>query len=364
MKAPIKVYDTNNGTTLTLIAETELYESCVFRRSRSEAGEFQIKIDGRLPKAQFFAVGRMVWIAPVKSRIGIITKIVKTKEDENESWSISGVEAKGICVWREIQYTGMDHYTVNAPAETVIKTAIKRFFGSTAEANRQISLINFPTDAGTGSNYLLNERFKNLLDAMTDCSNSTFVWWRFEINTSTGKLDVVVSAPTDRTIGTANPAPFSEKFQTVKTLDQTEDISEYANVAIVAGQGESTARTIQVVGTATGWARREAFFDARDLDAGDLTARGNAKLAEIAETVGIDITAMTKSQLVADQHYFVGDLVTVSAFNLESDKYITELAESWGASGYEVDLTFGKPVKTRTSDIKQVESSTFNAVSV
>lgn len=364
-KAPIRVYSTD-GSTLTLQAEVNEYESAIFTRSRSDCGSFKVVISGELSKAQLFVVGRFIHIPPVLSRIGVITKVSKSKKGKTNKWTVVGEEAKCFAWRRCIQYSGIGHYTLNAPAETVIKTAFDRFFGSSAESNRQVSLINIPATTGAGGTYLLSERFSQLGDALKKCSEATGVWWRLEFNATTKKLDLVVSTGTDRTSGqTANPpAPFSEKFLTIGDVDYTDDEEGYFNIAIVGGQGEDTARTVRTVGTVSGINRIEEFIDARDLSSNsDLDSRGASELEAVADTIGIDITAMTKSQLVPDVDYFLADTVTTVAFGVESDKPMTEITESFNASGgYEIDLTFGKPVANRYTDIEKLDSRTFRAV--
>lgn len=364
--AHIRIFSVSGGSTLTWVAETDKYESCIFKRSRSGIGEFTITLNGRAPKASEFREGRLIWIKPVKSRVGIITSVFKSGSGNSVKWTVKGCEAKGKTRDRVIQYTGMSNYVLDDDAETVIKTAIDRFFGSTAESNRQLPLINIPASDGFGATYLLSERFTNLATALESCSSATGQWWRFEINTDTKKLDVLATPPTDRTWATGTvKAPFSEKFQTVGGVDYTKDVADYRNVAIVAGQGEDTARTVATVGSVTGWDRREEFYDARDLsDSGSLTKRGQAKLAEVEDVEGVDITALTKSQLVCDEDYFVGDIVSVSAYGVTTDLPITEVSESWGYDGYGIDITFGKPVASRLDAVKELRSSVQNSLSI
>lgn len=365
-KAPIRVYSTD-GSTLTLQAEINEYESAIFTRSRSECGSFKVVISGELPKAQYFEVGNFVHVPPVASRIGVITKITKSKSGTTNKWTVTGEEAKCFAWRRRIQYTGMGHYTLNSAAETVIKTAFDRFFGASAESNRQVPLFTTPASTGIGGTYLLSERFSFLGDALQKCSEATGVWWRLELDEATAKLVLKVSAGTDRTSGQTlyPPAPFSEKFLTTGAIVYSEDTEDYFNVAIVAGQGEDTARTIRTVGTTTGINRREDFIDARDLSSNaDLDSRGASELAAVADTVGVDITAMTKSQLLPDQDYFLADTVSIAAFGVETDKPITSITESFDSSGYGIDLTFGKPVATRYTPVEKLDSRTFRATSV
>ena len=56
----------------------------------------------------------------------------------------------------------------------------------------------------------------------------------------------------------------------------------YANVAVVAGQGEGADRAITIVGDAEGLDSFELFVDARDIEnEEDLPVRRGQKLAEV-----------------------------------------------------------------------------------
>ncbi|WP_062397817.1 hypothetical protein [Methanogenium cariaci] len=83
--------------------------------------------------------------------------------------------------------------------------------------------------------------------------------------------------------------------------------------AIVAGQGEEAARTIQTVGTATGWGRREEYVDARDCATTDeLTARGGEEvLAEKEEITLLEVEYISTPMYRYRTDFDIGDIISV-----------------------------------------------------
>ena len=135
--------------------------------------------------------------------------------------------------------------------------------------------------------------------------------------------------------------------------------ASYKNYAYVAGAGEGAARIVVEVDmrTVPDEERKEIFVDARDLQQQDsngnpipldvykaqLVQRGREKLAEyrIVETVesGIDPFA----NLVYKKDFDLGDYCTYinTEINVETDKRITEVMETYEGGATEIAVTFG-----------------------
>lgn len=350
MKQPIRIYDTQNGSNLVLMAHIENYSNLVFTRKRSEVGTFNFSIDDSIAGSEEILVDRLIHLPPNDSKVGRITKVIKSQSGNKTTLSVSGEEAKGLVGWRVVTPdAGQENYTVTGPAETVIKTAISKFLGPSASASLKIPNIAIYADAGAGDTFTLTGRYSNLLKEIQTCSESTGVWWYLAIDLVNSQLSVRVTPGKDRTTSqtTNDWAPFSTRFKTIESATRTDTKEAYKNVAIVAGQGEGINRAIRTVGSLAGWDRRETFVDARQLSTNPaLDSRGAEALVKSGESVAIDTTILPESQLVLDRDYALGDTVTMEAFGLSEDRVITSVTEGWTSSGYTIDLGFGKPVKT------------------
>lgn len=143
-----------------------------------------------------------------------------------------------------------------------------------------------------------------------------------------GKIRLFVYEGKDRTLSQSVRPPVVFTRKNGLLLDpQYEKISyDHKNTALVAGAGEGTERAYQSVGTTTGWARREVFIDARDLQKKDddgnlildadylaqLAQRGKEKLAgySVVENFKSDVNTSPEGY-VYNRDYFLGDVVTL-----------------------------------------------------
>lgn len=152
------------------------------------------------------------------------------------------------------------------------------------------------------------------------------------------------------------PVVFSNEFENLLTTDYAYNSDEYKNVALVAGEGEGTARKTATIGTASGLDRYELFVDARDVSSnnGEISAneytnllveRGAQGLAEtvITESITGEVEANYTYKLNVD--YFLGDIVEVrNDYGISMTPRITEIIECHDENGYTCIPTFATDV--------------------
>lgn len=149
---------------------------------------------------------------------------------------------------------------------------------------------------------------------------------------------------------------FSPEFDNMINSKYVRDYTDFANYAIVAGEGEGTQRIIMNVPRKTpapsGLALREMFVDARDMssDNGEisrndymqmLAERGQEKLAEheVVQSFESEIEPQMTYQYKTD--YNLGDIVTVTnEYGVTATPRIIEIIESWDDTGHSVIPTF------------------------
>lgn len=159
---------------------------------------------------------------------------------------------------------------------------------------------------------------------------------------------------TDRSAGqTVNsPVIFSPEFENLLSTNYAFDIAKYKNVALVAGEGEGSARKRAVYGDASGLMRRELYVDARDMSSnnGEITedeytaqleARGVEKLSEAKAAEAFGGEVVTSNTFVLDVDYTLGDIVTVvNEYGIRADSRVVAVSEYWDESGYSTDCVF------------------------
>lgn len=140
---------------------------------------------------------------------------------------------------------------------------------------------------------------------------------------------------------------FSPEFDNLLSTDYQFDRTNYKSVALVAGEGEGTARKTATVGTASGLDRYEIFVDSRNSSSngGEITdaeyktmleEEGNETLSNaensITESISGEVEPSTNYTLGVD--YFLGDVVEViNEYGIEAAPRITEIIESEDDTG-------------------------------
>ena len=148
---------------------------------------------------------------------------------------------------------------------------------------------------------------------------------------------------------------FSEIYKNLNGVTYVFNNQNTKTCAIVAGEGEGTARTLVTVGGGSGWDLREVIVDARDIQSDDMTTaeytetliqRGNEKLAEYGIVEAMEAQTQPFSNFKYREDYDLGDIVTVEKKNwgIAADKRITEIQEIFENGGFTIVPTFGDPL--------------------
>lgn len=147
---------------------------------------------------------------------------------------------------------------------------------------------------------------------------------------------------------------FSPEYDNFLTANSSENSEKFKNIALVAGEGEGSARKKAEVGTASGIDRVEVFVDARDISSttsgGTLTddeymallqEKGAAALAESKIELNYEGEILPEVTFIFGVDYALGDIVeTIDFFGNQNACRITEIIESWDENGYSIIPTF------------------------
>lgn len=147
---------------------------------------------------------------------------------------------------------------------------------------------------------------------------------------------------------------FSPEYDNFLNSSSSESIETFKNVALVAGEGEGSARKKAEVGTATGLDRVEIFVDARDISSTTsggtlsddeylalLAEKGAAALAESKNEFTYEGEILPEVTFIYGIDYDLGDIVeTIDFYGNQNACRITEIIESWDENGYTIIPTF------------------------
>lgn len=154
---------------------------------------------------------------------------------------------------------------------------------------------------------------------------------------------------------------FSRRLGNVLELAHTYDSSNFKNYAIVAGEGEGSARVVTTVDLSGGGYKRILWVDARDLRSDDLTPaqylaalkqRGLEKLLEhqIIDDFSLEISPLKKGRVYLED-FDLGDKVDVvidlsTGQKLVYTARITEISEVIKNNNWTVGITVGNKTPT------------------
>lgn len=371
-QAPVQVFD----STLTFVGEVDTYSSLSHTRGWNAPGPWSLKINwnvfddtGTIRYASLFAIGGFITIGANggdPTKCGIIMSIERPIDEggkQSQDITISGYEPTILFNRRMVDVpSGQDFYTLNAAAETVIKTAISAQAGPAAtNTKRALPLLSIATDQGRGTAYLMSVAYTELLGELTNCSVATKLGFFITLDRTNKLLVLDCAIGVDRTSGNNPNAIFATDYDTLKSADLKESNEQFKNLATVAGQGSGQLRTILDVfngSEPSGADRFETFVNANNLTAtGDLTSKGSQQLATFGYTKTLDATILAKSPLIYQTDYNLGDFVTVEAYDFSENVQITAIQESWAPLQYDLVPTFDKAPPTITA---QMASSSKN----
>jgi hypothetical protein len=230
-------------------------------------------------------------------------------------------------------------------AETVIKGYVDANAGLGAVASRQVAGLTVASNLNRGPTVTNAARFTPLQDLLYGIAESAGLG--YDIKQVNDDLVFDVFEPVDRSA--------------FVRLDVQNDLlrsAEYGYVApeltrvIVAGQGEAIDRlfiertSTDSTAAETLWNRRiEQFKDARQsVEVSELEQAGDEALADTGKTVVmVAVTPSDDQQMRYGLDWNLGDIVSVTAGDVETTATVTEVGISVASDGVRVGATLGTP---------------------
>lgn len=282
--------------------------------------------------------------------VGIIEKINLQTDIENGDYiTASGRDLKSILerriIWNQSNLSGK--------VEMILRQLVNENVINPTMAARKIPNIKLGTIKGFTETAEFQVTGDNLMEKIIELCKTAEIGWKVTL-TAEGEIVIDFYRGENRSYSqSVNPyVVFSPTFDNLLTTETAQDITTFKNAALVAGEGEGTARKTVAIGTASGMARRELFIDARDISSNNdeishskyiklLTERGNEELAEAVKTLGVSGTAETTLTYKLNEDYFLGDTVAVeNEYGTKANSKILEVIECEDESGVSIIPTF------------------------
>lgn len=331
----------------------EAYEYLRWTRKYSECGNFELKAVASDENIALLKIGNILWKND-DTEAGIIEFLEMTML-EQEYITVSGRFATSLLSRRIIWGTEM----LTGDLLAAVSQLLNHHLIAPTNADRVISGITFtPVSMGVPVNTQVS--FRNLMDTIVYLCESSDIGLRTVFDPQTKLFDVQLYA------GEESQAVFSKEYENIIEQVFTTSLSDFANTALVGGEGEGSERTFVTTGGGAGTDRYEIFVDAKDLRSEDfpddyeqaLLFRGDTRLAEQAMNEAFDVTVNQYGNLTYKVDFDLGNMIQAVSkrWGISMTARITSVEESYDREGMSLSVVFGKPLLTLSEKLKRSEN--------
>lgn len=348
------IYNSNRE----LVGIVESFDYLRWTRRYSQCGSFELKAISTPENAALLQEGNIIWKSD-DEEAGII-EYLKRSQTDTEFITVSGRFATSLLARRIVWGTEKLSGDLSACVGQLLNHNLINPSGSA----RQITGISF-SSPNLGVPVSTQISYCNLMDAVTGLCEASDVGIKTVFNQGTGAFMVTLYN------GAVSQAVFSKEYENLTEQVYTESETDYANTALIGGEGEGIDRTFVAITSGSGENRREIFVDAKDLRTEDfgagytdaLTFRGQSKLNELAMRYTFDTTVNPHGNLAYKIDFDLGQIVKVvsKVWGVSMMTRITEVEETYDADGQSISVVFGKAELTIAqkirSDMSQVQTA-------
>lgn len=337
-------------TNFNIVGIVDDYQSMIWTERYSEAGDFELYGATNSTIAAYCKMGYFVTI-PESDRAMIIESIEVSEEtDKSNKILVKGRSLESILMRRIV----WDQTILTGSVQNAIYKLIYDSILNPTDSNRVIPNFYFlqSTDTAITSLSFESAQFTGdtIFDAIKQFADAFEIGFKIEL--IDGKMIFSLFAGKDRSYAqNVNPyVVFSDDYDNIVSSDFKNNMSNYQNVALVAGEGEgSERRKIEYYTSNTapsGINRYETFVDARDISSNngeitdeeymaELQNRGDAKLAEVEEDWSFDCQIDTQHSYQYGKDYFIGDILQlIGILGIQAQARITEFIRCTDTNGY------------------------------
>lgn len=331
------------------------YESCIWNIYYFNVGDFELYLPATTHNIALLRAGRYLvrdkdLIDGNMYNIMIIRKLnIKTDIEQGNYLTVAGKCLKSI-LRRRIVWT---QTILSGKVENCLRLLISENAISPVIAERKIAQLTLGELKGFTETMRKQITGDNLGDSVVDICTTYGIGWRVYVN-SDKRMVVEFFKGSDRSDNQTENArvTFSTDYDTLLNSDYTLDTEEYANVALVAGEGEGSARKTVSVGTASDLDRYEIYVDSRDSSTNDGEITETDYYEQLKEA-GVDELETRKytesfegeiepySNYIYGTDYHLGDIVNVkNEYGVTATPRIIGVIESNSDEGVSVIPTF------------------------
>lgn len=340
-----------------IIAIIDEYESVIWTTRYFTYGDFELYLSADNDLMDLLQIGNYLVRdkdvnGAIYQNVMIIRNLeITTDAEDGDHLIVTGHDLKSILNRRIIPeqtnlYGNVDALMQNLVYTEIINPSIAaRQIGNFRAGINKIQTVYTMRQQITG---------KNLGEIMTKIS--TAYGYGYDVYIDNGNFVFYVYEGVDRSYNqNVNPyVVFSDNYGNLLSSDYVINNDNFANVAVVAGEGEGTARKKVTVGDVSGLERYEVWIDSRNTSSDDgtisedeylelLTQEGVESLSEMETTTTFSGEIDDSTNYTINVDYFLGDIVQIeNDYGIQATTRIVEIIESEDDTGSSVIPTFAE----------------------
>lgn len=348
------IFDSNRE----LAGIVESFEYLRWTRRYSQCGSFELKAIATLENIALLKEGNILWKSD-DEEAGLIEHL-ELSQTGSEIITVRGRFATAFLARRIVWETE----TLSGDISACVEQLLDDNLISPTDPARQITSIMF-SSPNLGIPVSAQISYRDLMEAVTELCDTADIGIKTVFDPATGIFTVTLYS------GATSQAVFAKEYENLTEQIYMESAADYANTALIGGEGEGAERIFVAITSSSGEARREIFVDAKDLQEDDfgidytdaLIFRGQSKLSELAVRYSFDASVNPHGNLVYKTDFDLGQTVKVfsKAWGVSMLTRITEVEETYEADGQSISVTFGKAELTIAqklrSDMSQVKTA-------
>lgn len=370
----VLVFKLDDNGTFENIGEINQFDSLMWPDKFNGYGSFELWAPITEENSVYLKKGNILWCGGDNAAM---IEIVKSSVNSQgtKTYNVKGRTLEMLLTTRVVwgTYNAKDKHVSTIMYDIVNQTCV-----NPSNSKRKIPFLECAEDEQLGSVATFQKTGGEVYSVLTTLAGSFDLGFNVLFRPKEKKLIFKVVEGVDRTIeqDVNDPVEFSTDLEDLLSSSYYSNDQDKKSVAFVQGEGEGVNRKSVVAGdnTTAGFARRELYVDARDLQSTSMDANGNEvvlsaseynsvllqrgddKLSEhkVTETFEAQIRVFGDVQYKFGVDYNKGDKVTIrdNQLNVMISARITEVEEDFDDE-YALVLTFGYSYPTIMQKVKQ-----------
>ena len=344
-KPIIKLYKYENNS-FVMQAQIDDFQEVSFEHNIYEAGTFTITINYNIPNALKFERGLFCQFGDNPYDFGEIYSIQDAIGEDgkgSQNRTITGRDARYILKRRVIKNMNSNGlWAMTDKGEIVLRNLIKDQCGTSAEAKRQLPIVNtIPASADAkGKVYSVSDNFTNLYEGCKTIATQSEIGWRMAFDGTGLTLEVFSGQDLSQTVR------FDTNYESLANGEFSDSSESYSNAIYIGGKGQNDDRDIYEGedGTPQGLDRFESWDNQSSLTVeSEYEAEALSMLTQYGQTLTMNGNGLAKCPYVFREQYDIGDTVTVAFSGKSAKAQILSITEHWTWGSYDISFAFGKP---------------------